>query len=347
MKKISLIAFIVLTTFGRGLAQKSVHDTLFVATWNLENLFDTTKDAGKSDGEFTPGSRIQWTQERLDRKLSNLAKVIGEMNNKKGPDILGVVEVEHRSLLDSLIERYMKESYYKIAYKESPDKRGIDNGIIYNSKKLKLLDVIGDTVVLPDKYPTRLILNANFLYNNSDTLVVFENHWPARLGGEVKTEPNRLSAAETLHKLVNLYTGKNAGVNIIIMGDFNDVPGNKSIKEVLAADSGICEKNNVSSSGEGPVLFNLAYSDYSKGEGTYKYRNTWDMLDQIIISSSMSGKGNLKYVCGSFQIFMPDFMVTKSGKYKGTPFPTYGGRTYLGGYSDHFPVTAKFINSGR
>ena len=347
MKKITLIILIVLTALGRDLAREAGHDTLFVATWNLENLFDTTNDAGKSDGEFTPESNIQWTQKRLDRKLTNLSKVIKEMNYKKGPDILGVVEVEHRSLLDSLIERYLKENYYKVAYKESPDKRGIDNGIIYNSKKLKLLNIVGDTVVLPDKYPTRLILNANFLYKGKDTLVVFENHWPARIGGEDKTEPNRISAAETLHKLVELYTEKNAGVNIIIMGDFNDEPGNKSVKEILAADSGICVKNNDSNTGKSPVLFNLAYADFSKGLGTYKYRNTWDMLDQIIISRNMSVEGNLKYVCGSFQIFKPSFMVTKSGKYEGTPFPTYGGRKYLGGYSDHFPVTAKFVYSRR
>ena len=40
--------------------------------------------------------------------------------------------------------------------------------------------------------------------------------------------------------------------------------------------------------------------------------------------------------------FKPKYIVTHSGKYDGTPFPTYGGRRYLGGYSDHFPVIAKF-----
>ena len=327
-----------------GFAQGTRPDTLFVATWNLENLFDTTDDAGKHDGEFTPESRIQWTQQRLDLKLSHLARVIKAMNNGNGPDILGVVEVEHQALLDSLINGYMGEKYYRVAYMESPDNRGIDNGIIYNSKKLKLLKVYGDTVILPDKYPTRLILNANFLYNGNDTLEVFENHWPARLGGAEKTEANRISAAETLRKQVAKYLNENADTKIIIMGDFNDEPGNKSIASILSADSTVCDGKTADNNRE---LYNLAYKDFSKNLGSYKYRNNWNMLDQIIVSRSLINGRNLKYICGSFRIFKPEYMVTKSGKYKGTPFPTYGGRKYLGGYSDHFPVTAEFVYDRR
>ncbi len=342
MKNLIYLLFVLILS-GSGLAQNLKPDTLFIASWNLENLFDTTNDAGKSDGEFTPESKIEWTQVRLDKKLQNLAKVIKTMNSDKGPDILGVVEVEHKSLLDSLIERYLKAEYYRVAYMESPDKRGIDNGIIYNSEKLKLLKVVGDTVTLPDKYPTRLILNAVFSYKNADTLIFFENHWPARLGGVEKSEPNRISAAEELHKQVISYLGSNPNAKIFIMGDFNDQPSDKSIKEVLPSDTIECTGKAVPLYNSNSILFNLAYNDFSKGLGTYKYRTTWNMLDQIIVSRSLIVGNKLKYICGSFRIFKPEFMVTKSGKYEGTPFPTYGGRTYLGGYSDHFPVTAEFL----
>ncbi len=298
---IYLFSFIFISS-SFGLAQNSKHDTLFVASWNLENLFDTTNDVGKNDGEFTPESKIEWTQERLDKKLHNLARVIRSMNHDNGPDILGVVEVEHQSLLDSLIQRYMRDNYYKVAYKESPDKRGIDNGIIYNSKKLKLLKVVGDTITLPDKYPTRLILNAVFQYNNNDTLILFENHWPARLGGVEKSEPNRIAAAEELHKLVKGYLTKNPDSKIIIMGDFNDQPSNKSIKEVLSSDSIQCKGNQTLIPDKESLLCNLAFNHFNMGMGTYKYRDTWDMLDQIIVSPALI-KGNLKYICDSFSIF--------------------------------------------
>ena len=67
------------------------------------------------------------------------------------------------------------------------------------------------------------------------------------------------------------------------------------------------------------------------------------MLDQIIISKDLLVEEDLKYVCNSFEVYKPYLMVTRTGKFKGAPFPTYGGSRYLGGYSDHFPVTAKFL----
>ncbi len=76
--------------------------------------------------------------------------------------------------------------------------------------------------------------------------------------------------------------------------------------------------------------------------GTYKYHDQWNMLDQIIISNNLLADGNIKYICGTFKVYKPEFLVEKSGKYKGTAFPTYGGKRYLGGYSDHFPVIAIF-----
>jgi hypothetical protein len=67
------------------------------------------------------------------------------------------------------------------------------------------------------------------------------------------------------------------------------------------------------------------------------------MLDQIIVSKELIVGFNIQYVCNSFEVYKPYLMVTRSGKFQGAPFPTYGGARYLGGYSDHFPVTAKFI----
>lgn len=38
-------------------------------------------------------------------------------------------------------------------------------------------------------------------------------------------------------------------------------------------------------------------------------------------------------------------MIIENGQRKGAPLPTYTGNKYVGGYSDHFPVGAKFIIS--
>ncbi len=71
MKKKSLvIVLFILINHSITLAQNSSIDTLVVASWNLENLFDTIDDPGKIDEEFLPGSKKDWTEERLDKKLS-------------------------------------------------------------------------------------------------------------------------------------------------------------------------------------------------------------------------------------------------------------------------------------
>jgi predicted extracellular nuclease len=342
--KRKLILFLINFWFLNSSAifsQNSRNDTLFVASWNLENLFDTVDDPGKIDEEFLPGSEKDWTIEKLNKKLSNLASVINAMNNNKGPDLLGVCEVEHESLLKDMISKFFQNKNYATAYLESPDERGIDNGLIFNANKFKLISVSGDTINLDNGDQTRLILNVNLqLKKSGDTLHVFVNHWPSRRGGQEKSEINRIKAASTLKNEVNNYFKLNKNSKIIIVGDFNDEPGNASILKTLDAIPFFCESSPRSKNSS--ELFNLAYNSFEKGEGTYKYRDDWNMLDQIIVSTSLIN-GDIKYSCGSFKIFEPDFLVTHSGKYEGTPFPTYGGSRYLGGYSDHFPITAKFI----
>ena len=346
MKKLYLILLINLIFLSSLSFAQSKDDTLFIAFLNLENLFDTINDTEKNDEQFLPDGDKEWTNERLDIKLNHLARVIRSMNNSNGPDILGVCEVEHQSMLDSLITRYLDDMNYKIAYVESPDKRGIDNGLIYNSNIFELLSVIGDIVHLKDNWPTRPIVNVKLIYKSVDTLSVYINHWPSRSRGRELSEPNRITAASTLRKSVDEIFTVNPNAKIIVIGDFNDEPTNISILETLNANPFKCDSIKIEylfkTKSE---LFNTSYQAYEDGLGTYKYRGDWNMLDQIIISGDLITNPDFYYICNSFNIYKPHFIVTQSGKYKGTAFPTYGGRRYLGGYSDHFPVTAKFLSN--
>jgi len=329
----------IIFLFNDSFAQPD--DTLFVAFWNLENLFDVIDDPDKNDEEFTPTGDKEWTSERLDKKLYNHSRVIHSMNNEKGPDLLGVCEVEHKILLDSLIKKFIPEKNYEVAYAESPDNRGIDNGLIYDSKKFKLISISTDTIHLADGYPTRLILGVKLLLNDKDTLNVFINHWPSRRGGE-KSETSRFEAAKVVRNKIDVIFNKNFKARIIIIGDFNDEPKDLFILNVLNAHPFSCDSLN--SIKNEPQLYNIAYEEYLKGTGSYKYQDDWNLLDQIIVSNSLvDDKGNIKFICGSFQIYNPYLITTHSGKFEGTPFPTYGGSRYLGGYSDHFPVTAQFL----
>jgi predicted extracellular nuclease len=310
--------------------------SFYVANWNVENLFDTMDDPNKFDESFTPNGDKNWTEDKLNQKLENLAKVISQMNNGRGPDILGLEEVENESVLNSLLNKISLKKNYRIIHEESPDKRGIDNAIIYNSDLFTLKHSDAIEVKLKNDKTTRDILYS-LLEVNDQQLHIFVNHWSSRRGGLKKTEGLRKLAAETLLNKVEGFNDLN-NANIIILGDFNDLPSNISISKILGARELNCSDKITDSFS----LFNLTYEEFQKGNGTYKYRDHWNMLDQIIISNSLVDKKGIDFKCESFEIFKPDYIIQQSGKYKGTSLPTYGGKNYLGGFSDHFSIGAEF-----
>ncbi len=336
MKKIILL-IVILIAAGTN-AQQDVQQ-IYIASWNLENLFDNIDDPDKSDEEWLVDGPKKWDDEKINLKIKNQAKIIRYMNDLDGPDLLGVEEVEHRSLLDTIISRHFCDRNYGVAYEETLDKRGIDCGLIYDIDKFELIRTVPHEVQLVSKYPTRYVLQVDlkdkFTGNN---FYIFVNHWPSRRGGEEKSRPNRIKAAEVLMEAIGKLPGDNPFV--FIMGDFNDEPSNESISSVVGAMGFDCESSSQNTKSK---FLNLAYQMFDQGLGTYLYRGDWNMLDQLIVSRAVIEDNSINYICNSFEIVKPEIMVTKSGPYKDAAIPTWGGRKYLAGYSDHYPVGAKFI----
>lgn len=346
MKKYSnfmLIIFLLFSTVFCSDVSDSTDkspESFYVANWNVENLFDTVDNPTKNDEWFTPESEINWTDQKLHVKMSNLARLIKYMNNGNGPDILGIEEVENQQLLTDLIDKYLDRKDYKVAYSESPDARGIDNALIYNSSKFGVESVNPIKIKFDKPKSSRDILFVQLVEHSSKEIInVFVNHWPSRREGLKKSEKFRINAAVSLVKAIDELKQNNANPNIVILGDFNDMPSNLSISKYLNAQELNCDSIESSNN----ELLNLSYTDFKKGYGTYRYKGHWNMLDQIIVSNSFLDGEKFDYECGSFEIIKPDFLIQKEGKYAGTSLPTFGGRKYLGGYSDHFAIGAKFI----
>ena len=338
-KSISAIIILLLLFVTFTTAQiKEYDNSFYVASWNVENLFDTFNDPNTNDEDFLPESNNQWTEDRYLQKLTNLAKVINYMNNGCGPDVLGLVEVENINVLKWLTYKF-KDRDYIIAHRDSPDLRGIDAALIFDRKVFGIVDIDTIRVNIPTGTPTRYILHVTLkLLRDNSVVHFFINHWPSRRGGEVKSEQNRIAAARTLRKELDKLFMNDKNSNVIMMGDFNDEPNNKSIIQVLKANDFVCENRKY----EGELL-NLSYSVQKKGEGSYLFGSTWNMIDQMIISPSLNDGHNLEYICNSFTVIKPEFMIAKEGDRKNGPLATYSGNRYLGGYSDHFPIGASFI----
>ncbi|HEX2983799.1 MAG TPA: endonuclease/exonuclease/phosphatase family protein [Ignavibacteriales bacterium] len=341
MKQIAICSFLIIffvsALNGGALGDKNPDKKYFyAASWNLENLFDAEDDPKIDDAEFLAGSPKNWTDERVTKKLEKLSRVIIAMNDGKGPDVLAVQEVENYKILNRLVAGYLKNKNYKIIHTDSPDERGIDVALVYNADLFKPISNKAIQIELADRHPTRNILEASFKLGKKDTVIFYVNHWPSRRGGEETSEPDRKAAAKILRAAVDKAPLK----NIIILGDFNDEPLNNSISITLNAKPASTDAKYV----KADSLYNLAYWFDVQNIGSYFYKGSYNMLDQIIISGRLAreSNNNISYICGSFGIFKPEFMLTFDGYYKGSPHPTFGGAKYIGGYSDHFPVYAKF-----
>ncbi len=305
-----------------------------VVSYNVENLFDTLAQS-KLDEEFTPESKKNWNTERYYKKLNNIAQVIDSINPNELPEIIGLVEIENRTVLEDLIKTdILAKGKYKIVHQDGPDPRGIDCALLYRSDAFEYLTHQAIEVRFPfaDNKRTRDILYVKGLVNR-DTLHFFVNHWSSRRGGEDESEPKRMQSALTLKNVTDSITRVNPLAKIIIMGDFNDEPSNKSLKESLQAGT-ISDNTH---------LKNLLYEAYTKGKGSYYYRGDYNMIDNFIVSNPLlaANKGFRLFTPNGF-IFNAEFICYTNKNGDKSPNRTYGGNNYYGGFSDHFPVFSIF-----
>ncbi len=330
----SLFAFILFLGSTKQIkAQKEV----CIGFYNLENLFDTIDNPLTNDDEFTPGSDKQYTPERYQAKLNNMATVIDSMGRNQGfsaPDILGVCEVENRQVVEDLINTpRLKPHHYQLIHHDSPDKRGIDVALIYKKGSFKILNEKTYTLKIEGKedFYTRDQLLLSGKIKNEVTHIII-NHWPSRYGGEESSRPLRVAAAGLTRHIIDSLQTLDANARIIIMGDLNDDPENESVKNTLKAVYASC-------SIDPPMLYNPLGTIHNPDSiGSLCYRGKWNMFDQIILSPPYLKDTPKSYKFKEAHIYNPWFIREKEGKYRGYPLRTYVGSRYFGGYSDHFPV---------
>jgi hypothetical protein len=316
-------------------------NALRVAFYNVENLFDLEDDPNTNDDDFTPTGIKAWGSARYREKQSNVYKTLIALGGWSPPAIIGFCEIENRFVLADLIAQTpLKQFDYQVIHKESPDARGIDVGLIYRPEMYQPLENHWLKVVFPfsPESKTRDVLYTKGLVFQDDTIHIFINHWPSKFGGAQASEPRRMFVGELIRKVTDSILTANPRAQIIITGDFNDEPGDKSLLEGLGA---MPDTNSAK-----PLqLVNLMYPQFKKGLGTEKYQSHWGLLDHFIVSQPLlNGKGSLRTAGGKAHIFDAAFLITEDEKYLGTmPFRTYAGPKYLGGYSDHFPVFMDLI----
>ena len=315
-----------------------------IAFYNVENLFDTINDPNKND-EASPMMELKSGRKEIYlKKVQNMASAIskiGEKTSRNSPAIVGLSEVENRTVIEDLInDASLKTKNYGIVHYDSPDERGIDVALIYQKALFQPTNTSSHELKLsrrssgrPD-YTRDVLLVSGYLEN--DLIHILVNHWPSRSGGEARSRSKREAAAALNRNLIDSLQNINPKYKIFVMGDLNDNPTNSSLKKFLKTSG---NKSTVEYKG----LFNPMEIFFKKGLGSNAYRDAWSLFDQIIVSKSLLGNDYSSFKFYKAGIFNEQFLITKKGQYKGYPFRSFSWGGFTDGYSDHFPVFIHLI----
>lgn len=318
------------------------YEVACVGFYNLENLFDTLVDPDTNkilQDDFTVHSDKAWNTEKYNKKMANLDEVLSQLgvsaSNPDGAAVLGVCEIENRAVLEDLVKQpKIKDRDYQIVHYESPDHRGIDVGFLYQPKYFTVTSSKTYTLTLPDdeNFTTRDQLLVSGKLNGEEIHFVV-CHWPSRRGGEKRSRHKRIAAGELAKSIVDSLQKVDPLAKVIVMGDLNDDPISPSVKNAMSS------VGNIKKLKEGD-MFNPMESLNKRGIGTLAWRDVWNLFDQMILTQGLISEDNSfsTYSYFTARVYNKEFLKQSSGSFKGYPLRTYVGKTFMGGYSDHFPV---------
>ena len=314
-----LILLMLLSAVGFALRAQE-NEKKLAMFWNLENFFDwTDQGTGESDAEFSSYGKRHWTRKRFYTKCDAISKTIFHIGDLYGklPDVMGFAEIENRGVLEKLCSStLLRKCGYRIIHFDSSDRRGIDVAFLYRTTCYNHLSTSLRTPETDGKkLQTRDMLHISLKDLQTDeTYDYIVCHHPSKFGGEESSIPKRLAAMTALKEMCDSLGNR----NIIVMGDFNDVPS--------AAQFDMLDDS----------LVNKSDSLHAAGRGTIRYEGKWDLIDMFLVSSNIEGHSVM-------DIPEVPFLMTRESRHAGEkPLRTYSGPRYIGGVSDHLPVVLYF-----
>ena len=279
-----------------------------IVSYNVENLFDTQHDTLKNDSSFLPDGMHHWTYRRYQTKIDRIAQVLVNIGGWESVPLVGLCEVENARCLRHLCYK-LRRFHYKYVHYDSPDERGVDVALLYDSTRISILNSQAIPLMLENDR-TRDILYVSALYEElRDTVHVMLCHLPSQLGGASSSDWKRQHAKSLLQSHIDSILLLQPSANIVLMGDMNTLP-----QDDLNA------------------MTNLMLPIQKSGLGTHKYQGIWTCLDQFYVSPSLVSRAQTT-------IFSPPWLMEEDVPYLDLkPRRTYVGYRYNDGYSDHLPI---------
>jgi endonuclease/exonuclease/phosphatase family metal-dependent hydrolase len=299
--------------------------------WNAENFFDDKVNGWKTEPDRAFDTWFARDPKAFQLKVEHLTEVLAALNDRKGPDILALAEVETERAAEVLTESLNRAvgrrapPYKHVLMKNPHGGRNIATAIITR------LDVDGPRTQLLGK--RQRILEGHIEANGHD-LVVLATHWTSRVSDKAG-EGRKKYADQIYGRFLAMYK-RNPRVDLLVCGDFNDNPDDPSVTEHLQATGDL---DKVRQGGDRPSLFNLFAKRWERdraGPGTHYYRGKQYIFDQIVLSPGLLDETGWSWDGNPAQI------VRQLADAKGHPL-SFGREKdkKRRGASDHFPVTVR------
>ena len=318
----------------------SYAQTLKIASWNVDNLFDMQKN-GTEYSEYIP-DRNGWTNRRFQQKLRHLAEVICDLD----ADVIGLQEVENDNAL-RMLQNILKRSGCSYRYRAITDRpdTAVHNVILSRVKISHKRDIL----IKPNRR-YRSILKVKL--DTSPPLYIFVNHWKSLSG----PESERILYAKALVKALKKMP---KGSEYILLGDFNsdwneyrrmdkkhnDTGGISGINQILKTTIGkhTIRCGDLKQYKEREFVHcNLWMQLPVSQRWSYNFYGIKMSLDSIIIPTTLMDGRGWDYKLNSFDVFKPKYLFGKYGWIKRWEIKNH--RHTGRGYSDHLPIYALFEN---
>lgn len=302
--------------------------------WNVENLFDDRDDPRDHDAlENWFGRDPAAVRAKLDR----LADALLRLNGGRGPDILALVEVENRRAVDllrrALNDRLSAEWQYPeagLVHRDNRSGRRIEPAILTRLR--------AQEVPPSDRDRGRRILTARVEAGGA-TLIVQASHWTSRVTD--RTGQKRSAYAEVLYADFLDFHADDPAVDLLMAGDFNDEPADESVRVHLRATG---DRALIRPGDPRPFLLNLMAGLDPRRDGTYLFRNRWQILDHLVASPGLLDARGWAVVPGTLAVVHDEDL--RHGKARGPLRFGVEDNANPRGPSDHFAVTVRLSAEG-
>lgn len=309
-------------------------DSLTIMTWNVQNLFDADS-SGMEYEEYDP-LLSDWNEDKMRIKLENLREVLFGIDSDL-PDILLLQEVENRDILVLFNQEYL-DGYYNYAEAWSDRESAICSAVLsrYTPDEVHL-----HFPGIYGKRQLRPLVEIHFTAGR-EKLILFNNHWKSRSGGQAATEDARIRISSLLCKRIS-ELHQSGFTNILVAGDLNGSRedfrsgGTQTAQIPVEELHSLSWTNSLYVSHDPQDTFmesekTILYSpwDGMESEGSYFFQNRWMKLDHFLLDRGLLDDSGLEYLDSNCAVL--SLMCDEDGH----PFGWESWRT--AGYSDHFPL---------